>query len=269
MKIINKILKFLIIVSLIMLAISYFKKNDLPLPSQILPELMIDPIQTSTDKQPFSYQFKNVSYKVSPQYNYDLYGLVVSQNDNDVWYSRFKESDPANTKDFCVIWGQNLETDFYQKTKFRTVEFVCHIYFPNDDLVRKSYSGAHLSNNHLYAANEADFQAIRQVSIGDQIHLRGYLANLESIDPEGRKWTRSTSVSRTDSDCETIYVEQFEILKKGNVLWHQIFKIMPYVIIIICFLLILIFIISTNLINRSRSKDLPEMPNKDILLPKK
>lgn len=265
MGMINKIIKVLIVISIILLVISYFQKDNLPGQNVIVPELMQEPVQTQTAKKPFQYTQKDISYTITPQYDYEIYGLVVSQNDNEVWYSRFKKDDPSNTKDYCVIWGKNLSSDTYQKIEFYTEEFVCFAKFKDSEQYG-NFSIDKLSNNHLITADENTYRAIRSASTGDQIHLKGYLVNYEHIDSEGKKQTRGTSISRTDEGmgaCETIYVEQFEILKKGNALWWFIFKISPYAIAILSFLLIIFSILD----GRSKPQKPPEMPNKDLLLP--
>lgn len=269
MGLISKIIKFFLFLSIILIFVLYFLKNGLPSQRELLPELMNDPVQTSVNKAPFQYTQKGVSYKVTPLYSYELYGLVVSQNDNEVWYSRFKKTDPSNTKDYCVLWGKNLETNIYKEMKFRTEEFVCLAEFKENVPINISFSPENLSNNHLLTADENVYRAIRSASVGDQIHFKGYLVNYEVVDSKDQKFSRGTSVSRTDEGmgaCETVYIEQFEILKKGNILIRTIFKDCLYAVPGLIALLILIGIVSW-FIDRIKPKKPMDMPNRDILLP--
>ena len=271
MNTLDRFLKILLVLSVILLVLSYFQKNKLPQQGEIKPELMQDPLQTPTSKKPFEYSQKNVTYTITPQYDYSLYGLVVSQNDNEVWYSRFKKTDPSNTKDYCVLWGKNLSSGIYQKMTFKTEEFVCLINYPQNEPRNDAFSMTNLSNNHLLTADENVYKAIRSASVGDQIHLKGYLINYQSVGDDGKKMSRGTSIVRVDTGegaCETIYVEQFEIIQKGNILWWSIYKISPYAVAVLSFLIIILFIISTIISSRSKPSKLKDMPNRDILLPK-
>jgi len=249
--------------------VAYFQRGKLPLQKDILPELMSDPIQTPTTKVPFQYSQKGVNYTIKPQYNYEIYGLVVAQNDNEVWYSRFKKLDPTNTKDFCVVWGKNITSDVYRVADFKSEEFVCQINFKTENPINRSYSNENLSNNHLLTANESVYQAIRSAYIGDQIKVKGYLVSYDSVTADGQRGSRGTSVSRTDEGmgaCETIYVEDFQVLKEGNVIWRDIFKKCPYPIIGSAGLLVILFFISILLSGFSKPGKPPEMPNKDLLI---
>ncbi len=86
------------------------------------------------------------------------------------------------------------------------------------------FFGQHLSNNHLISDNRQIKKRIMSAERGDQIYLKGYLANYSQ--PGGG--FRGTSTTRTDTGngaCETIYVEEFEILKKSNRFWRFLFTL--------------------------------------------
>jgi hypothetical protein len=62
---------------------------------------------------------------------------------------------------------------------------------------------------------------VRDVQIGDQVHFRGYLA--EYSHNHGFAFKRGTSTVRNDSGngaCETVYLDDFEILHRGGQPWH-------------------------------------------------
>lgn len=64
----NKTLKILLVLSIILLIASYFQKNNLPSQNEINPELMQDPVQTTTDKKPFEYTQSDISYIIILSY---------------------------------------------------------------------------------------------------------------------------------------------------------------------------------------------------------
>ena len=79
---------------------------------------------------------------------------------------------------------------------------------------------AQFSNNHLISDNPFLLKKISSVEPGDQVHITGMLA--EYSHSNGR-FKRGTSTVRTDTGngaCETIFVEEFEILQRNNVFWR-------------------------------------------------
>ncbi len=97
----------------------------------------------------------------------------------------------------------------------------------------KSFDGEQLSNNHLITSDEFVKDALSNVNIGDQIRIRGQLVNYKY--PQGGQ--RTTSTIRTDSEngaCETIYVEQVDILHTYTGVWRKIMYAAAAVLI--CFL---------------------------------
>ena len=76
---------------------------------------------------------------------------------------------------------------------------------------------------------------------GDQIYLKGYLATYSQ--PGGG--LRGTSISRTDTGngaCETIYVEEFEFLKKSNRFWRFLFTLST-LLVAACIIFMVIFFV--------------------------
>jgi hypothetical protein len=75
--------------------------------------------------------------------------------------------------------------------------------------------------------------------------LRGYLAEYSH---SNRDFHRGTSTHRTDTGngaCETIYVEDYQILKTGNPFWRMTHTFSKYVILLSLLLLITRFFRST------------------------
>lgn len=231
------------IVGLVIFVSSYFLQNKLPNPTSIDNSLYKEPIQEAIQMDSISQIMKDVTYTISPQYSYELWGLIVSENDNEVWYSRFKTTDPLNTKDFCVIWGDNLKSGNYKDFKFKSEEFVC--IYSSDKYV--NFNSAQLSNNHLLPANDEMYQQIRQAHIGEQIHFKGYLVNYKGTDKNGQEFIRSTSNTRTDTGdgaCETVYITDFSKIKSANTIFRIMYIISEYLIILS--LLMIIILVSYN-----------------------
>lgn len=70
-----------------------------------------------------------------------------------------------------------------------------------------------LSNNHLLTADTSIRDKLKDIKIGDQIRIRGWLSSYRN----SKGGSRGTSITREYSGngaCETIYVNQVDILNK-------------------------------------------------------
>lgn len=215
-------LKVVLLGGLVLLLFAILSRNRWPRPAQILPSLFDEPVQTSGGV-PASFEVarKGYTYEIMPVFAYELHGLVVSYHDaasfidiaHEVW------KDYINIKDICVIWGRNLETDAFRRMIFRNRDFTCY-YGSRDPDAMELFSGSHISNNHLVTTDPRLIRTIKSVRRGDQVRLRGYLANYRH---RGAAMGRVTSTSRADTGdnaCETIWVDEFTVLKRANPGWR-------------------------------------------------
>ena len=223
----RRLSRLLLLLSAVSLAVSFYQKGALPPPSLILEDLRQEPVQVEEEiPPPFEVIRKDVRYIVHPRFKYELWGLVVSEHDSRAFtdLSHKRWNDNLNVKDVCVIWGRNVETGVYRKMKFRNRDFTCY-YSYSDAATGAAFNANALSNNHLLAGDDSTARAVRKVRRGDQIHVRGWLA---SYGQPGTRFQRGTSISRTDRGngaCETIYVTEFEILRRGNEGWRLAFNV--------------------------------------------
>jgi hypothetical protein len=202
-------------------------KDRWPKAYEFLPETAQDPVQTREDvPEPFDAEQKGFTYTITPLFSYELWGMVVSMHDAssflDVAHEAWK--DYLNVKDLCVIWGRNLETDAFRHIKFRNRDFTCYYSWSTAE-AGELFSGSHISNNHLITPDAYLRRIIKSVKRGDQIRFRGWLANYGH---KGSNTGRATSTSRNDKGdhaCETVYVTEFEILKRANPGWRAAFPI--------------------------------------------
>src|SRR5690606_31174924 len=75
-----------------------------------------------------------------------------------------------------------------------------------------------MSNNHLISDDADIRERLRDVRIGDQVRIRGQLASYESS--AGKRGTSITRDDTGDGACETIYVEEFEIIASAPRGWR-------------------------------------------------
>ncbi len=246
MSVLKKIIKILLLISVTLFVYSYFRKDNLPNREDVLNQLHQAPVQTETDIAPFTKEEGGIIYNITPLYNYELYGLVVSYHHTKDWWDYYHKEwkDFINIKDICVLWGDNIKTEVYKQMKFKSGSWTCyHEFKPNTNQeIWSKFKNNSGSNNHLLSDDETINETIMDAKRGDQIYLKGYL--VEYSHSEG--FQRGTSTTRDDTGngaCETIYVTDFQILKKANPLWQSIYLFSKYSIIA-CFvtLLILLFL---------------------------
>jgi hypothetical protein len=214
-----KLNRVVIAVSFVWLLVSWWNRNEVPGTVDYVPELANEPAQKRTGKRPFELIFNDVSYRVEPEYEYDITGMIVSYRHHE-GNSRMHSlaNDHLNMLDVCVIWGDNPHNERLHKISFWNGIFTCNVK-TRDQVAWDNFDMDQLSNNHLISDNEYIRDQVRKIRVGDQIRVRGYLAGYTSSG--GSK--RGTSTTRTDTGngaCETIYVEQFRILEAATSYWR-------------------------------------------------
>jgi len=198
----------------LLFALSWWLERRLPEPSQALPELAQAPVQGATTRTPFEFEYKGKSCQVRPVASYELWGLVVSHNDIHSFSDIYHDATSVDTLDICVAWGRNVASGVYREAEFWSAPFVC--YFRTPPGVDLDPAG--VSNNHLITDDPAIRRTLEGVHLGDQVHLRGMLVDYRMED-WGDFWRRTSTV-RTDSGCEVVFLERFDVLRANAPLWH-------------------------------------------------
>lgn len=203
-------------------ATAAWRDEQLPPPEALDAEVRSEPLQTPTAATPFQTTVGGVTYTVKPLFDYALSGLVVSQHHTDVWWNWVHEatSDHLNIKDACLIWGRNAATGGYQNVKFSSGQWVCYV-----EGIRgrdwQAFDLRSISNNHLLVDRPDLARTLRSARIGDQVAIRGYLA--EYTHNHGMAFHRGTSTTRDDvgnGACETLFVTQAHIIRRGSGVWR-------------------------------------------------
>ena len=219
----SKAFTYLMIASLLLVITSFIKRNELPETTTIVESVNNEPIQVAVEEPPRSLSFKDVNYTIKPAYTYELYGLVVSYQHHDGDQMLHKLwNDHLNSADLCVIWGNNAINPHLSKIKFWNGQFTCN-FKTHDEQAWQNFNLQQISNNHLISANPSIRKMIDKVNIGHQVRVRGWLSSYAS---EGGG-ERGTSITRTDTGngaCETILVEDFQIISPSNNPWRKSLK---------------------------------------------
>lgn len=217
-----KLLKIILIFISLGVIVAYFRSDKYPQANDIDKAILVEPTQSPTSKKAFQVTEGGETYTVNPKFEYFLGGLVVSQHHSDSFVDLYHEKtrDMFNIKDVCLIWGQNLATNRFHNIKFKNGDFSCNYRTFNDEAFR-NFDNTKFSNNHLVTNDETVRKQLKQISVGDQIQIKGYLVDYERADG----YKRNSSTTRTDTGngaCEVIFVEEVKIIKDfsrlGNIL---------------------------------------------------
>jgi len=214
-----KINSLLIIVSFICLLVSFWNRNELPGNIDYVAAILNEPAQMRTNMQPFDVAYRDIQYHVAPEFEYDIVGMIVSyrHHDNNSRMHRLS-NDHLNMLDVCVVWGENATDAELGNINFWNGIFTCN-FQTRDQAAWDSFDVNKISNNHLISDDDYIRDQVRDIKIGDQIRVRGYLASYASPNVK----PRGTSTTRTDTGdgaCETIYVERFEIVRAATSYWR-------------------------------------------------
>ena len=238
-----KILKAIFILGLAVCGVLFFIKDRLPPPSFYDASSLGEPHQQPTMAERFTTRVNDENYVITPRFDYELEGVVVSYHDaddfTDIWHhARWK--DFINLRDLCVIWGENVGSGVYREMTFHNDSWTCWAAWPNRETGRRFRMGQ-LSNNHVLIDDPAVRRQLMQAEPGDHIRLRGMLVDYSN--PRS-KFYRSTSTTRSDTGngaCETVYVTEFELLRKANPSLRGLYRVSKWLVLISLAGLVLMF----------------------------
>ena len=199
--------------------VSFWNRNDIPGSIDLLQELSAEPVQTATRKQPFEVTVNDVDYLIEPEYEYELYGMVVSYRHHDQdSRMHFLANDHLNMLDVCVVWGENASLPSLNEISFWNGIFTCN-FKTRDREVWDQFDIYKISNNHLISDDDFIRDRVKDITIGDQIRVTGYLASY-SNDGGAKRGTSTTRMDTGDGACETLFVETFDIVRSATSYWR-------------------------------------------------
>ena len=208
-------IRLLLILGAGLLAFGYLKRETVPAPAALLPEVRTEPRQRMHADTPFSVRAGDVDYRIEPVADSDITGLVVSRHDSDTFWDSFhaRNNDHLNIADLCLVWGANAADGAYQHMAFWNGQWTCNFKYGYGAPIGAAHTRA-LSNNHLLTERSDIAEGIRGLRVGDQVRLRGQLAVYRHS--TGMDFQRGTSTSRDDTGngaCETLFVTQLDLLQ--------------------------------------------------------
>lgn len=213
--------KYVMWLSFVALIVSFWNRNAFPDNMALVSEIHAEPQQAAVNLKPFAVALNGVDYVVNPLFEYELYGLVVSYRHHD-GDSQLHErwNDHLNMMDLCVIWSDTALSQHLNDLDFWSGQFTCNVKTDSDE-AWNNFNMSQLSNNHLLSIDPIMRDRVQDVSIGDQIHLKGWLASYSSAGGQNR----GTSTTRDDTGngaCETIYLQDFNIIRSVSGHWRDL-----------------------------------------------
>ena len=206
-----------IVLSLVSLLVCFWNRKDIPEQTVLLPGTLEEPRQRPTRQPAFTARYKDIDYRIDPEFDYELTGMIVSYRHHDGKSRMHRASgDHLNMLDVCVVWGDNARHPDINALKFWNGIFTCNV-STRDSEAWAAFDMYQLSNNHLISDDPSVRDAVTSIAIGDQIRVRGWLASYTG--PVGTRGTSTTRSDTGDGACETIYVTQFEIVQEAANNW--------------------------------------------------
>lgn len=214
-----------LLAGLSLLAAGWLFGGQRPSPAQLLPPVLQEPQQQAVAAPAFAVHRGGIDYRIAPVADYEIAGLVVSRHDTRTWWDmrHWVANDYLNVVDLCVVWGANAAEGAYEHMSFFSGQWTCYFRYADSSRVKAAHLRA-LSNNHLLTDRNDIARQLLGVRVGDQVRLRGQLVSYSH--DEGFHFQRGTSVSRDDEGdgaCETVFVQQVEILRRGAA-WPQLLR---------------------------------------------
>lgn len=211
----------IILVSFSLVAWSFMNRNKLLDDMSVASWLLDEPIQFATDREARTETVGDYDYEIKPLYDYEISGLVVSYRRHSPKQGMHRlTKDHLNVADICIVWGKNATDIPLTKIEFWNQDFICYVRTEND--IWRRFNMDELSNNHLITNDPAVRAAISEVGVGDQITIKGWLAEYRNVQTGGH---RGTSTIRTDTGngaCETILVDSITIETSYTSKWRTI-----------------------------------------------
>ncbi|MDB5804324.1 MAG: hypothetical protein JWN73_1646 [Betaproteobacteria bacterium] len=225
----DRLVKLVIIGSLLVIVVAWLMAEHLPAPEKLNPGTLEEPDQRPTRDKPFDTKVEGMDYRIDPRYTYEIAGLVVSLHDSKAWwdYAHREWGDHINVADLCVVWGENVRRDAYRRASFTHTQWECWWSTPALP-PEHAFDGASMSNNHVLTDDPDVARRLRDVRIGDEVRVRGYLADYTTFKDGAARGMRKTSIVRTDEGegaCEVIWVQELTIVRSHGRGWRIAGKI--------------------------------------------
>lgn len=230
------------------LVFSFFARHNFKSVSSPDSELFSEPVRSQLlDDKKIEFSQDGFAFTLTPLYEYEMSALVVNKLNYELF--SLTRSDNIFPVDLCLTWGENVKSGAYRHKSigFRQDARFCFGYWNSE----ANFSWAEVSNNHLVIRDKEIRKKAMSIVEGDQIRLKGKLVNVEAKNVDGELGKYENQISNWNSSvklgdsgagaCEVIFVEELEIIKKGNPLFFYGFQVALWFFLVFVFWKITIF----------------------------
>ena len=205
----KKIIIIMVAIAVIIVGFVFFSGRGTRRSVPNLPE----PAQTEADG---STAFETAGYNVTVNYEYayDIKALVVSAHD----YAPYNIANKLSPRDFALAWGDvaatNKEVDYNWSQSGRWYSWHVKSYDDIAPIGGENGVNSQSANTHIIPATDIIKDEVKNVKVGDCLHMKGYLVNIYATKP-GEVFTWNSSTTRYDTGdgaCEVFYVTEIEWL---------------------------------------------------------
>lgn len=223
---------------MLLFAWSFFAKSNYRNVDNIHPALLQEPIQTEPiNKDVIKFNKGGFDLELTPLYDFEINALIVSKYDYASW--GFNKEDSIYPVDFLLIWGDNVKTRAYQSNSLT---------FSQDSRQGRwmwfgdlKFNNHQAANDHLIIRDSRLEEEIRNLSIGDQIKIKGRLVKIygrntsgdQTEDPEINLVSSTVGTDSGPGACEIIDVTELEVLERGNPAAHSLFSFSFYSLLLL------------------------------------
>lgn len=235
---VQKINGYLFLILFLILIITFFTRNNIRIVDEITDEATNQPVQKEiSDTEEIKFKKDGYLWQLKPLYDYEISGLVIGRMNYQIFsINKYTSLFPI---DLCLIWGNNVANKVYQdkRVKFKQDSRWCWVRWNGD----AAFNLNEFSNNHLFTREKDLSDEAKKINRGDQITIKGKLVNIiaapleDGISGQNTITWKSSTIREDDGKgaCEIIYVEDIEVLKKGNMLSRFLFWFSFYGLILI------------------------------------
>ncbi len=207
---VKKILLKITIVSILTFLISFCSPApDIKGTNSTLIDVFKYPVQELTDAiSPIIINLNEGEFKILPKAFYTVSAVVVSSES----YSSGWTGEIAPV-DLALVWGPLADPEIRNMVKFSQRNRWYFYRFPSSFPMNNQFIIENSANTHMIPSSENIKRALKKISIGDKIEIKGFLVKING-DKDGKKYWWNSSFSRKDTgngSCELLYVSELRV----------------------------------------------------------
>ncbi len=171
-----------------------------------------DPVQTATTASfasPIKKTIHDRTYKLYPQADYKIAGIVVGKNT----FFMLDGGAEIAPIDIGLAWGKMAEPEYDKHMSYHSSGRYLSWHYKPEFPFTYQFLNSHASHNHIIPAGDNILKALKSLKNKEKVYMEGYLVNVK----EKETYSWHTSLSRHDTEagaCEVFYVKKVRIGNK-------------------------------------------------------